>query len=109
MSFSKGPWNTNIIQNYVLTNLASPIIDLGRQYDYIMVQIPVINTGPIKLEATYSLDANEFRQIGTANATEATAGNYHACWAINGHQFIKIMQYHVQNANITWHVRGMSI
>lgn len=118
MSFTGMQWQS-VVQNSVLSPNATPIVDLGRIYDFLSVYIPVINTGNLQMEVSATNVNAEFFALGgrTINAysiitdanTAAIAGNVHDVWRLGGHQFLRINQYSAQNANTTWKFRGVSI
>src|SRR3990167_6884436 len=109
MAYVPGPWVT-VVQYNASHPSATPIIDLGRPFDYVQVQIPVINTGELKVEVSAFNTNTTFYPLGMRNSNGiavapvnhvgSTAGNFHTVLPLEGHQFIRFTQYAAQNANV---------
>jgi len=81
-------------------------VDLGRDYDYLEVQIPTITSGTLSLKVAEKTGGS-FRSLGNSITTSAGTHNYHDVWGLGGWQFIKVVSSAEQGDDRLIRVRGM--
>lgn len=98
-----GEWKAATIANNATS---SDEVDLGRDYDFLEVQIPTITTGTLKLQ-TAEKTSGTFKDLGYSITTTSGTHNYHDVWELGGWQFIKVVASAQQGAQRLIRVRGM--
>ena len=85
----------------------SGVIDLGRDYDFLEIQIPPLDDPTtIKLQVAEKT-ATDYRDLGDGVTTSAGTHNYHDVFNLGGWQFIKVVADNQQTAERLIRVRGM--
>ncbi len=69
---------------------SSDEVDLGRDWDYLEIQIPTIVSGTIKIQ-TAEKTGGTFRDLGDGVTTSTGTHNYHDTFNLGGYQFIKVV------------------
>jgi len=98
-----GDWLTvTVAQN----GTKSSEVNLGKDYDYLEIQIPALDTCSMNLEVSMT-SGGTFQNL--SGVTEAVAtGAYDDVWYLGGWQFIKLECSAAQtSAKRTFYVRGM--
>ena len=81
-------------------------VNLGRDYDYLQIQIPALDTCDMNLETSMTSGGTFQNLSGTTEAV--TTGAYDDVWYLGGWQFIKLECSAGQDsAAVTFYVRGM--
>lgn len=82
-------------------------IDLGRDYDFLEVQIPELESCTLKLQ-TAEKSGGDFNDLGYNVTTTTGTHDYHDVWELGGWQFIKVVASASQGStNRLIRVRGM--
>ena len=82
-------------------------VDVGRDFDYLEIQIPALDACTIKLQ-TAEKTGDTFRDLGDGEATESGTHNYHDVFNLGGYQFIRIKASANQSAGETFKCRGFN-
>jgi len=99
-----GDW---IVGTIAINGTSTGEIDLGRNFDFIELQIPTLVSGTLKLQVSRT-SGGTFQDLGLSNLTDATTGAYSDTWKLGGWQFIKIVSSATQTVTArTFYVRGM--
>lgn len=98
-----GSWKAATIAN---NGTSSAEINLGRDYDYLEIQIPTVTSCTLKVTVAETTGGT-FRDLGVGVATDTTTGAYHDTWKLGGWQFIKIVSSAAQGAERLIRIRGM--
>jgi len=99
-----GDWKAATIP---LNGTSSAEVDLGRDYDYLEIQIPTLISCTIKLQVAEKSEGT-FRDLGDSITTDAGTHNYHDVFYLGGWQFIKVVSSVTQTASDKLiRVRGM--
>jgi len=98
-----GEWKAATI---ALNETSSAEIDLGRDYDFLEVQIPAIDSASLKVQVAEKTSGT-FRDLGNSVTTSSGTHNYHDVWGIGGWQFIKVVASATQTGARLIRVRGM--
>jgi len=86
---------------------SSDEVDLGRDYDFIEIQIPTTDAATtIKLQVAEKTGGT-FRDLGDGVTTAAGTHNYHDVFRLGGYQFIKVVADNTQDAERLIRIRGM--
>jgi len=99
-----GEWKAATIT--VALGTTSAEVDLGRDYDFLEVQIPTIQTATLKLK-TAEKTGGTFKDLGSGVTTADGTHNYHDVWGLGGWQFIKVVASNTQTTERLIRVRGM--
>lgn len=84
---------------------SSAEVDIGRDYDYIQVQLPGLDLCTLNLRVAEKTGGT-YRDLDPAVLIGPTTGNYHDTWEIGGWQFIKIVASVSQTASRAIRIRG---
>ena len=99
-----GEWKVATISQ---DGTSSDEVDLGRDYDYLEIQIPTLISCTIKLQVAEKSEGT-FRDLGDAVTTDAGTHNYHDVFSLGGWQFIKVVSSETQTGSDKLiRVRGM--
>ena len=99
-----GEWKAATIAN---AGTSSAEVDLGRDYDYLEIQIPTLDDpSTIKIQVAEKTGGT-FMDLGDAVTTAAGAHNYADVFHLGGYQFIKVVADNAQDAERLIRVRGM--
>ena len=86
---------------------SSDEVDLGRDWDFLEIQIPTLDSSTtIKLQ-TAEKTGGTFRDLGDGITTSAGTHNYNDTFNLGGYQFIKVVADNTQDAERLIRVRGM--
>lgn len=86
---------------------SSSEVDLGRDYDFLEIQIPTLDASTtIKLQVA-ELTGGTFYDLGDGITTAAGTHNYADVLNLGGYQFIKVVADNNQDAERLIRVRGM--
>lgn len=100
-----GTWKDAII-TIASNTTTSAAVDLGRDYAYLEIYIPTIDSGTVGFTVSETL-AGTYYTLGSGNAIiTAGAGGFITTVNLGGFQFIKVVTGVVQTANRTFRVRG---
>ncbi len=97
-----GEWLTATI---ALGASVSGEVNLGRDYDYLNVQLPSMDYGTLNISVA-ELTGGTFRDLDPTVLIPASSGNYSDTWEIGGFQFIKIKSSANQTSARSIRVRG---
>ena len=84
----------------------SAVVDLGRDYDFLEIQIPTLTSCTIKLQVAEKTDSS-YRDLGDGITTATGTHNYHDVFKLGGWQFIKVISSVTQSSGDLIRVRGM--
>ncbi len=98
-----GAWKAATIAN---NGTSSAEVDLGRDYDYMEIQIPTVTSCTLKVQVAETTGGT-FRDLGNGVTTATTTGGFNDVWKLGGYQFIKIVSSATQGAERLIRVRGM--
>ncbi len=90
----------------ITAGTSSDEVDLGRDYDFLEIQIPTMTSGTIKLKVAEKTGGT-FRDLGDSITTGVGTHNYHDTFKLGGYQFIKVVSSVTQSGTISIRVRGM--
>jgi len=96
-----GEWKSAAI-----TTTDSSAVDLGRDYDFLEIQIPTLAACTIKIQTAETLTGT-YRDLGDGVTTAASTHNYHDVFKLGGYQFIKVIASADQTTERAIKVRGM--
>ncbi len=89
-----------------ITTTDSDEVDLGRDYDFLEIQIPALASCTIKIKVAEKTGGT-FRDLGDGITTAAGTHNYHDVFKLGGYQFIKVIASADQTTARLIRVRGM--
>ena len=89
-----------------ITTTSSSAIDLGRDFDFLEIQIPTLASCTIKIQVAEKI-ADTYRDLGDGITTAAGTHNYHDVFKLGGYQFIKVVASATQTTERLIRVRGM--
>ena len=89
-----------------INNTDSSEIDLGRDYDFLEIQIPTLVSCTIKIQ-TAEKTGGSFLDLGDGITTATGTHNYHDVFKLGGYQFIKVIASAGQSGDKLIRVRGM--
>ena len=99
-----GEWKAATI---LINQATSSVVDLGRDYDFLEIQIPPLDDPTtIKLQVAEKT-ASTYRDLGDGVTTSAGTHNYHDVFNLGGWQFIKVVADNSQSTERLIRVRGM--
>lgn len=99
-----GSWVTGTI---TAGGTSTGVIDLGRDFDFLEVVIPLLISGTLQLQ-TSETTGGTYTNLDDTVTHAATTGEFNDVWALGGWQFIKIVSGATQTAtNRVFRVRGM--
>ena len=84
----------------------SAVVDLGRDYDFLEIQIPALTSCTIKIQVAEKTNST-YRDLGDGVTTSVGTHNYHDVFNLGGWQFIKVISSVVQSSGDEIRVRGM--
>lgn len=90
----------------VALGTTSAEVDLGRDFDFLEVQIPTVESCTLKLQVAEKTGGT-FQDLGPSVTTDTTTGAYNDVWKLGGYQFIKVVSSATQTAERLIRVRGM--
>jgi len=82
-----GAW---LAATIAIDGTSSAEVDLGRDYDYLEIQIPTLISGTVKLQVAEK-SGGTFRDLGDGVTTATGTHNYHDVFKLGGYQFIKVV------------------
>ena len=88
------------------TGKTSAEVDLGRDWDFLEIQIPTIQSGTIGIEVAEKTSGT-FYALGDGVTTDASTHNYADVFKLGGYQFIKVVCSFQQTTQRLVRVRGM--
>jgi len=101
-----GNWKAATIP---LNGTSSVEVDLGRDYEYLNIQIPTLdNPSTIKIQVAEA-SGGTFYDLGDNVTTDPGAHNYADVFYLGGYQFIKVVADNAQDAQRLIRVRGMRV
>lgn len=89
----------------ITSGTSSAEVDLGRDYDFLEIQIPTATSCTIKIQ-TAELSGGTFRDLGDGVTTAAGTHNYHDVFDLGGWRYIKVVSSETQTS-LAVRVRGM--
>ncbi len=89
------------------TATSSAEVDLGRDYDFLEIQIPTLDDPTTIKLTTAEKTGGTFRDLGDSLTTTAGTHNYHDVFLLGGYQYIKVVADNTQDAERLIRVRGM--
>ena len=89
-----------------ITTTDSDEVDLGRDFDFLEIQIPTLAACTIKVQVAEKTGGT-FRDLGDGITTAAGTHNYHDVFKLGGYQFIKVIASADQTTARAIRVRGM--
>ena len=99
-----GEWKAATIAS---GGISSAEVDLGRDYDYIEIQIPAMDTCTVKIQ-TAEKTGGTFRDLGSGVTSASGTQNIHDVFKIGGYQYIKVVASASQTSGaVAIRVRGM--
>ena len=100
-----GGWKAaTILQNAT----SSAEVNLGRDYDYLDIQIPTLVSGTVKIQVSETTGGT-FYDLGDSQTTASGTHNYADVFWLGGYQFIKVVSSVTQTgSNRLIRVRGMA-
>ena len=84
----------------------SAAVDLGRQYETLIVLIPTITSSTLACYGASTVGGTYY-PLGNSVVIAASTGGYADIWEIGGFEFIKIVAGTAQEANRTFSVCGV--
>lgn len=100
-----GSWKAATIAN---AGTSSAEVDLGKDYDFLEIQIPTVTSGTLKVQVAEKTGGT-FQDLGSSVTTATTTGAYDTVFKLGGWQFIKIVSSATQGAERLIRVRGMRL
>ena len=98
-----GEWKTVTVEQ---DTAKSAEVNLGRDYDYLQVQIPTLDTCNVGIQT--SMTAGGTYQDLSSVVEAVGTGAYNDVWYLGGWQFIKLESSETQSSSaVTFYVRGM--
>ncbi len=91
----------------ITAGTSSDEVDLGRDYDFLDIQIPAMTAGTIKIQVAEKTGGT-FRDLGDGITTAMGTHNYHDVFKLGGYQFIKVVSSVSQSGTVLIRVRGMA-
>ena len=99
-----GEWKVATIATDAVT---SAEVDLGRDYDFLEIQIPTLVSGTVKIQVAETTGGT-FYDLGDGITTAAGTHNYADVFKLGGYQFIKVVSSATQTSTDRLiRVRGM--
>jgi hypothetical protein len=100
-----GEWKNAVITIATSTTV-SAAVDLGRDYDYLQINIPTIDSANVGFQVCETTGGT-YKTLGSGNAIVAAGtGGFTTTVNLGGYQFIKVTTSAAQTANRTFVVRG---
>ena len=85
---------------------SSSAIDLGREYDYLSIQIPGMDACSLLLQVAERLGGTYYN-LGKDTTTDEETFNRADVWRLGGYRFIKVVASRAQTAERLIRVCGM--
>ena len=85
---------------------SSAEVDLGRDYNYLEIQIPTLTSCTLKIQVAEKT-AGTFYDLGDGVTTNPGTHNYADTFKLGGYQFIKVVASATQDEQRLIRVRGM--
>jgi len=85
---------------------SSSVIDLGREYDYLSVQIPAMDSCKLHLQVSEK-SGGSFFDLGKETTTNEETFNRADVWRLGGWRFIKVLSTVTQTQERLIRVCGM--
>ena len=82
-----GEWKAATI---AINGTSSAEVNLGRDFDFLEIQIPTLVSGTVKLQVA-ELTGGTFYDLGDGVTTAAGTHNYADVFYLGGYQFIKVV------------------
>lgn len=98
-----GEWETASIS---ANQNESAVVDLGRDYDFVSLQIPSITACKLHLKVA-EREGGSFYDLGKDTTTNEESFNRADVWRLGGWRFIKIVSSVVQPSAVSIKIRGM--
>ena len=99
-----GDWKAATIET---DGTSSAEVDLGRDYDFLEIQIPTLVSGTVKIQVAEKTSGT-FYDLGDGIVTAASTGGYADVFKLGGYQFIKVVSSSTQTTSDRLiRVRGM--
>ena len=98
-----GSWKAATIAD---AGTSSGEVDLGKDYDFLEIQIPTITSATLKIQVAEKTGGT-FYDLGSGLTTVAGTGAYATVFKLGGYQFIKVVASAAQGAERLIRVRGM--
>ena len=90
----------------ITAGTSSDEVDLGRDYDFLDIQIPAMTAGTIKIQVAEKTSGT-FYDLGDGITTAASTHGYADVFKLGGYQFIKVIASADQTTARLIRVRGM--
>jgi hypothetical protein len=98
-----GEWKTATI---ALNGTVSAAVDLGRDWEYLNINIPTQDSANISLQVS-DLLGGTYKALGlSTNVFAAATGNLTTTLVLGGYRYIKVVSSETQTAARTYYVRG---
>lgn len=81
-------------------------VDLGRDYDFLEIQIPTLDSCTIKIQVAEKT-GGDFYDLGDGVTTALGTHNYADVFKLGGYQFIEVIASQAQTGSKLIRVRGM--
>lgn len=98
-----GMWKTATIS---ANQTVSSVVDLGRDYDYVSVEIPSMDTCKLYLRVS-EIEGGTYYDLGKDTTTNEENFGRADVWRLGGWRFIKIVATQPQTSSKAIRVRGM--
>ena len=99
-----GNW-LNATITIATNNTTSAAVDLGKEYETVLVTVPTIDSSTLACHVCETLGGTYVALNDTTNT--ATTGGFQDVWNIGGHRYIKIVTSGAQGSNRTFRVCGI--
>jgi len=100
-----GAWKNAVI-TFATNATTSAAVDLGRDYDYVQIYIPTIDSANVSFTVS-EIAGGTYYTLGSGNAiVTAGTGGFVTTVNLGGYQFIKVITSADQTENRTFRVRG---
>lgn len=98
-----GEWQAATVASGAVTTSA---IDLGRDCDWISLEIPTMDIGQLSLKVAETLGGTYY-ELGRETSTTESDFNRAETWTLGGWRYIKIVSTTTQTAERLIRVKGM--
>ena len=99
-----GDWKAATIASAAAS---SDEVDLGRDFDFLEIQIPTLDTSTTVKIQVAEKTSGTFYDLGDGITTAAGTHNYADVFRLGGYQFIKVVADNTQDSERLIRVRGM--
>lgn len=85
---------------------SSAVVDLGRDYDYLSIEIPEMDSCKLYLEVA-ERTGGTYYDLGKETTTDTETFDRADVWRLGGWQFVKVVASATQTAERLIRIRGM--